>query len=337
MYQRVDASAFLLEVFKTTGLGEYHGQARHLAESLRPFLHLPEATANTGTPSLELPAAMIHLLLQLHASTPSIFFPVTSEREMMGMEKAYPNPDLVPDEFHRRLVEKNFFRTIYILEYIDGPALKDHFLAAGPPGKAQDLFISFVGSRIPRAKPRYEQVLAEVYQLELTKARMAETHRNGALLYMKEQLDMERADAVFQLDKDQFLVTPVTLNEDVILVRTTFHPDMAMKLVPDEYDFTKDQRVTTALKPSAKKTCGREIRKTFSQNIPAFNHDRIREIHLDAIQQRFIENLEGTPEIWEWVERTISDPDFPANRQVLAFESIKSLLAAGIVTPALNT
>jgi hypothetical protein len=252
---------------------------------------------------------------------------------------ADPSPFLnwAASDVRRLLVEKDFYRTIHILEYFDAKAVREHFQAIRPAGRDRESFIRFVQERIPQCRPRSEQVLEEIFELEMTKVRVAEDNQNAALSYMRTQLEMEQATIVLQLEKEQFLGTPVALNERVRLVRTSIHPDLDTRRIPEEFDFDGNRTVITVLRPATQKACGREIRATYNHGVLRFNHDRVRETHLNPVEEWLIDNLVGTPQIGDWLDRTINGRGYSGGWQMLVLETLKSLLAFGIVTPILLT
>jgi rhamnogalacturonyl hydrolase YesR len=337
--EKINAGTFLLQVYNVTGLEQYLEQPLAIAEEVQhsALKMLDTEKRNDAALPLELPTAMTHLLLQLHRNSSSPFFPVITKAEPARPADPSPFLNWAVSDVRRLLVEKDFYRTVYFLEYFDAKALNEHFRTIRDAGRYRESFIRFVQERVPQSRPRYEQALTEIFELEMTKVKIAEDNRNAALSYMRTQLEMEQAAALLQLEKERFLSTRVALNERVRLVRTSIHPDLDTRRIPEEYDFDGNRMVITVLKPVAQKACGREIRETYNHGVLRFSHDRVRETHLNPVEEWLIENLAGTPPIGDWLDQTINGRGYSSGWQMLVVETMKSLLTAGIVTPVLHT
>jgi hypothetical protein len=324
--EKINYGLFFLEVSRVTDSEEYFQRAALIANELdqgkKPVL--PEELAG-----------MAHLFMQLESPVSSVFLLDILPANKPGREIGfYPYITLEKEGLEKMVLRKDFYRTMHLLEYIDIRTLNDHLRGGLAAATGRYGFIDFVKRVIPGIDKKYRNVLWDLFYLEKTKLEIAENFSNGALLHIRETVQLQTAARLLLLDKEHFLETTISLCEDITLVRTIIHPNINTDDEPAEDLFYNKRSTTTLLKPTAYKLGWKEIRKSYDYIDAKFYCDRVSEVHLTPTQEKLIAGLTRPRKIGDILERTIREEGAdPILLRDSMMETIRNFLASGILKP----
>jgi hypothetical protein len=159
---------------------------------------------------------------------PSILAPtidVTLDPGELASASHYPFIYISLPDLQRRLLQKDFKRTILISEEIMPEELKvfltGHQLDSNDTGfSLVKPFIEFIEKFMPSLPAKKKDVLSDVFELEKEKRRMDEKIKSHSLLSIKENLLAQQAEKINETDNETFKKLIFRLEEDVRLAVT---------------------------------------------------------------------------------------------------------------------
>lgn len=157
----------------------------------------------------------------------------------------FPFIDISLPDLQKRLLEKDFKRTILIAEKIVPGKLKafltGHQLDSDDNGfSLVKSFVGFIEKVMPALPAKKKDVLSEVFELEKGKRRMDESIKSHSLLSIKEKILAQQAEKIIETDNEAFKKLIFRLEEDVRLAVT-------------DYDWHESNREQWAANPDREK------------------------------------------------------------------------------------
>jgi hypothetical protein len=273
--------------------------------------------------------------LQLVKAFPSVVLPcLVTPGESFREFDVYPHLSIGKIEIKKLLLQKDFRRTIYLLEHIAPEAFELHLLGSNQEKEERNDFIRFINNLSQEIDSRFGPALMDYFQLELTKVRISESIKSRALLNMQEISRHERMDSFLSKDQQSLFSSPIIIDEEVVLVRTGFDPCVNTDEEPTDAFFESGLPVTTLLKPAITGINDVEIRKSHMVRSPWQTENDVMEIKLTDMQQSIISFLQQSRLITEVVEELsgpVAKQTTQMNRDIL--DQVREFLMAGILRP----
>jgi len=170
--------------------------------------------------------SLLRLADPLHV--PSILVPaidVTLDRGKLASASHYPFINISLPDLQRRLLQKDFKRTIFVSEEIM-PEKLNAFLT-GHQLESEDTsyslvkdFVGFIEKAMPELLAGKKDVLADVFVLEKEKRLMDEKIKSYSWLSIKEKNLAQQAEKIIEADNETFKKLIFRLEEDVRLAAT---------------------------------------------------------------------------------------------------------------------
>ncbi|MGD2090682.1 MAG: lanthionine synthetase LanC family protein [Candidatus Aminicenantes bacterium] len=159
---------------------------------------------------------------------PSILAPtidVTLDAGDLASAPHYPFIDISLPDLQKRLLQKNFKRSILVSEKVIPGKLKafftDHQLDSDDIGfSLVKSFADFIKKTMPTLPAKKRDVLSEVFELEKGKRQMDESIKSHCLLNIKEKVLAQQAEKIIETDNEAFKKLIFRLGEDVRLAAT---------------------------------------------------------------------------------------------------------------------
>lgn len=162
---------------------------------------------------------------------PSIMAPtidVTLNTGELASVSHYPFIDISLPDLQRRLLQKDFKRTIFVSEEIM-PEKLNSFIT-GPQLDSEDTgislvksFVGFIEKAMPSLPAKKKDVLSDVFALEKEKRQMDEKIKSHSLLSIKEKVMAQQAEKIIETDNETFKKFIFSLEEDVRLAATDWN------------------------------------------------------------------------------------------------------------------
>jgi hypothetical protein len=171
-------------------------------------------------------AGVGYFLLRLTApdQVPSILAPVMNNCINPGKSVSksdYPFITISLPDMQRRLLQKDFERTLLIsgkiLPQNLNTFLNEHQLSDDKSQSLVKSFQSFIEKAVPSLPPDENEILKDIFQLELEKQQMDENVISHSRLSIKEKVLVEQAATFIEMDNDAFRKLSFHIDEDVRL------------------------------------------------------------------------------------------------------------------------
>ncbi|MCP5053354.1 MAG: hypothetical protein GY940_39685 [bacterium] len=132
----------------------------------------------------------------------------------------YPFISISPDDIHKRLLKKNFERSLFICEsQIPGKLnsfFQTHPLTSERTGDSlKEPFVKFMEETIPTLTPGQKERVSEVFQLELEKRALDESAIGFSWLSIRDKIAAKEAEEMIGLEGDGFINLTLQLVTDV--------------------------------------------------------------------------------------------------------------------------
>jgi hypothetical protein len=139
----------------------------------------------------------------------------------------YPFIDISLPDLQKRLLQKDFKRTILVSEKAIPGKLKafltEHQLDSDDTGfSLVKSFVGFIEKVMPALPAKKKEVLSEVFELEKGKRQMDESIKSHSLLSIKEKILAQQAEKMIETDNEAFRKLIFRLEKDVRLAVTDY-------------------------------------------------------------------------------------------------------------------